>query len=39
MPENVAEIISQTIESEVRTRPSALEYEMAYQARIAVDTN
>ena len=37
MPENVAGIISQTIESEVRTRPSALEYEMAYQARIAVD--
>ena len=29
--------ILQTIESEVRSRPSALEYEMAYQARIAID--
>ena len=29
--------ILQTIESEVRSRPSAMEYEMAYQARIAID--
>ena len=28
--------ILQTIESEVRSRPSAMEYEMAYQARIAI---
>ena len=30
--------ILQTIESEVRSRPSAMEYEMAYQARIAIDS-
>lgn len=29
--------ILQTIESEVRSKPSATEYEMAYQARIAID--
>ena len=29
--------ILQTIESEGRSRPSAMEYEMAYQARIAID--
>jgi hypothetical protein len=29
--------ILQTIESEVRSKPSAMEYEMAYQARIAID--
>lgn len=29
--------ILQTIKSEVRSRPSAMEYEMAYQARIAID--
>jgi hypothetical protein len=29
--------ILKTIESEVRSRPSAMEYEMAYQARIAID--
>ncbi len=29
--------ILQTTESEVRSRPSAMEYEMAYQARIAID--
>lgn len=29
--------ILQTIESEVRSRPSAMEYEMAYQARVAID--
>ena len=29
--------ILQTIESEVRSRSSTMEYEMAYQARIAID--
>src|SRR6266852_810292 len=29
--------ILQTIESKVRSRPSAVEYEMAYQARVAID--
>jgi len=29
--------ILQTIESEVRSRPSATEYEMAYQARVAIE--
>ncbi len=29
--------ILQTIESDVRSRPSSIEYEMAYQARIAID--
>ena len=35
-----SEVMSQilhTIESEVRSRPSAMEYEMAYRARIAID--
>ena len=29
--------ILQMMESEVRSRPSAIEYEMAYQARVAID--
>ena len=29
--------IIETIEAEVRSRPSAIEFEMAYQARIAID--
>lgn len=29
--------IVETIEAEVRSRPSATEFEMAYQARIAID--
>jgi len=29
--------ILQMIETEVQSRPSAIEYEMAYQARIAID--
>jgi hypothetical protein len=29
--------ILHTIESEVRSRPSAMEYEMDYRARIAID--
>ena len=29
--------IVETIEAEVRSRPSAIEFEMAYQARIAID--
>src|SRR5580704_12478367 len=29
--------IVETIEAEVRSRPSALEFEMAYQARVAID--
>jgi hypothetical protein len=29
--------IVETIEAEVRSRPSAIEFEMAYQARVAID--
>ena len=29
--------IVETIETEVRSRPSPLEFEMAYQARVAID--
>ena len=29
--------ILETIEAEVRSRPSPLEFEMAYQARVAID--
>ena len=29
--------ILDTIETQVRSRPSAMEFEMAYQARIAID--
>jgi hypothetical protein len=29
--------VLQTIEAEVRSRPSPIEFEMAYQARIAID--
>jgi hypothetical protein len=32
-----SEIIHQFLEAEVRSRPSALEFEMAYQARVAID--
>ena len=32
-----SEIINQFLEAEVRSRPSALEFEMAYQARVAID--
>ena len=32
-----SEIIHQFLEAEVRLRPSALEFEMAYQARVAID--
>jgi hypothetical protein len=37
MSSEVMSQILQTIESEVRWRPSAMEYEMAYQARIAIN--
>jgi hypothetical protein len=29
--------IVETIEADVRSRPSAIEFEMAYQARVAID--
>ena len=29
--------IVETIDAEVRSRPSAIEFEMAYQARVAID--
>ncbi len=29
--------VIETIEADVRSRPSAIEFEMAYQARIAID--
>lgn len=29
--------IIETLEAEVRSRPSAIEFEMAYQARVAID--
>jgi len=32
-----SEILHQFLEAEVRSRPSALEFEMAYQARVAID--
>jgi hypothetical protein len=32
-----SEVIHQFLEAEVRSRPSALEFEMAYQARVAID--
>jgi len=32
-----SEILPQFLEAEVRSRPSALEFEMAYQARVAID--
>ena len=38
MSSGIMSQILQTIESEGRSRPSAMEYEMAYQARIAIDS-
>jgi hypothetical protein len=32
-----SEIMHQFLETEVSSRPSALEFEMAYQARVAID--
>ena len=37
MSSEVMHQIGEPIEAEVRLRPSAIEFEMAYQARIAID--
>jgi hypothetical protein len=37
MSSEIMHQILATIEAEVRSRPSAIEFEMAYQARIAID--
>ena len=37
MSSEIMHQIVETIESEVRSRPSPLEFEMAYQARVAMD--
>ena len=33
----ISGIMHQFLEAEVRSRPSAIEFEMAYQARVAID--
>ena len=37
MSSEIMHEILQTIEAEVQSRPSAFEFEMAYQARVAID--
>jgi hypothetical protein len=37
MSSEIMHQIVETIEAEVRSRPSPIEFEMAYQARIAID--
>ena len=37
MSSEIMHQIVETIEAEVRSRPSAIEFEMAYQARVAID--
>jgi hypothetical protein len=37
MRSEITRQIVETIEAEVQSRPSAIEFEMAYQARVAID--
>jgi hypothetical protein len=37
MSSDIMNQILQTIEAEMRSRPTAIEFEMAYQARVAID--
>ena len=37
MSSEIMRQIVQTIEADVQSRPSAIEFEMAYQARVAID--
>jgi hypothetical protein len=37
MPSKVMQEVVQMIEAEVQSRPTAVDYELAYQARVAID--
>ncbi len=37
MPSEIMQEVLQMIEAEVQSRPTALEFELAYQARVAID--
>lgn len=37
MPSEIMQDVLQMIEAEVQSRPTALEFELAYQARVAID--